>query len=256
MASGGRTSPGVPMRRFFVPEGTLGGPDLTLHGDLAHRLARVLRLKRGDCVVLSEGDGVEYEVRLTDVSPRAIEAEIIAQRDAPAEPGVKIVLYQSLIRANRFDLVLEKGTEIGVARFVPLIPSRGQIQDGEASGSRMDRWHRVVVEAAEQSNRGRSPEIDPPAHFEEAVSSASGLRLLPWEGEGGEPLGAYLRSLSERPASVSLFIGPEGGFDAAEVDVARDEAVTLVTLGPRILRSETAAIAVVALAQALWGDLG
>jgi 16S rRNA (uracil1498-N3)-methyltransferase len=243
------------MRRFFVPEGTLGGSEIALHGDLAHRLARVLRLKRGDHVVLSEGGGVEYEVRLTDVSPKAITAEVVEKRDAPTEPGVEIVLYQSLIRANRFDLVLEKGTEIGVARFVPLIPARGQIQDGEASGNRMDRWRRVVVEAAEQSGRGRPPNIDPPMHFQEAVRSASGLRVLPWEGEGGEPLGAYLRSLSERPESADLFIGPEGGFERAEVDTARDEGVTLVTLGPRILRSETAGIVAATIALEALGEM-
>lgn len=254
-ASGGRSSPGVPVRRFFVPDGTLSGPEVNLHGDLAHRLARVLRLKRGDTVVLSEGGAVEYEVRLTDVSPKAVAAEIIAQRDAPAEPDVQVVLYQSLIRANRFDLVLEKGTEIGVARFVPLIPSRGQIQDDEASGNRMDRWHRVVVEAAEQSGRGRPPEVNPPAHFEEAVRSADGLRLFPWEGEGGEPLGSYLRSLSERPESVSLFIGPEGGFEAAEVDSARNEGLKLVTLGPRILRSETAGIVAAAIVLDALGEM-
>lgn len=230
------------MRRFFVPEGTLAGPEISLSGDLAHRLARVLRLKRGDRVVLSEGGGVEYEVRLTGVSPTAIATEVVVIREPPPEPAVELVLHQSLIRANRFDFVLEKGTEIGVARFVPLILARGQIRDGEASGNRLDRWRRVVVEAAEQSGRARPPAIEPPAHLDEAVRSASGVRLLPWEGEGGEPLGAHLRSLSERPASVSLFIGPEGGFEAAEVDAARAEGVTLVTLGPRILRSETAGI--------------
>jgi len=243
------------VRRFFVPEDTLGGPEIILSGDLAHRLARVLRLKRGDTVVLSEGGAVEYEVRLTNVSPKAIAAEIIAQRDAPAEPGVSIVLYQSLIRANRFDIVLEKGTEIGVARFVPVILARGQIQDDEASGNRMDRWHRVVVEAAEQSGRGCPPEISPPVQFEEAVRSAPGMRLLSWEGGGGEPLGACLRSLSERPHAVSLFIGPEGGFDSAEVDTARAQGVSLVTLGPRILRSETAGIVASAIALDALGEM-
>lgn len=244
------------MRRFFVPEGTLGGSEITLSGDLAHRLTRVLRMKRGDRVVLSEGGAVEYEVKLTGVSPKTITAETVVEQRAPAEPAVEVVLHQSLIRANRFDLVLEKGTEIGVARFVPLVPARGQIQDDEASGNRMDRWRRVIVEAAEQSGRGRPPAIDPPVRFEDAVGSAPGLRLLPYEGEGGQPLGAYLRSISERPDAVSIFIGPEGGFEPAEVDLARNEGLMPVTLGPRILRSETAGIVAAALALEALGELG
>lgn len=239
-----------------MPEGTLGGANVALGGELAHRLARVLRMKPGHRVVLSEGGRTEYEVKLTTVTPKAIAAEVVRERQAPPEPSVEIVLYQSLIRANRFDLVLEKGTEIGVARFVPLIPSRGQIQDDEPSTNRMDRWRRVVTEAAEQSGRGRPPAVDQPAHFEDALRSAPGLRLLPWEGNGGTPLGAYLRSLSERPAVVSLFIGPEGGFAPAEVDLARNKGLTLVTLGPRILRSETAGIVAATIALEALGEMG
>lgn len=243
------------MRRFFVPPGTLGGSTIALDGDLAHRLARVLRMKAGDHVVLSEGGAGEYEVKLTSVSPKTIAADVIAEREAPPEPTIEVVLYQSLIRANRFDLVLEKGTEIGVSRFVPLVPARGRIQDDEASGNRIHRWHRIVVEAAEQSRRGRPPAIDPPAHFEQAVSSAHGLRILPWEGEGGQPLGAHLRSQPERPDAVSLFVGPEGGFESAEVELATKAGLTLVTLGPRILRSETAGIVAATISLEALGEM-
>lgn len=243
------------MRRFFVPSGTLGGEEVVLEDEIAHRLARVLRMKRGDQVVLSEGGAIDYEVRLTEISPKRIAAAVTGTREAPREPAVEVVLYQSLIRANRFDLVLEKGTEVGVSRFVPLIPERGQIRDESPSENRMERWRRVIVEAAEQSGRGKPPSIDAPVSFGDAVRDASGLRLLPWEG-GGEPLSAYLRSLTERPSVVSLFIGPEGGFHQSEVDLARAEGVVLVTLGPRILRSETAGIVAAALALEALAQLG
>lgn len=245
------------MRRFFVPDGVLGAPKVALEGDLAHRLARVLRMKAGESVILSEGGPTEYEVRLTAVSPKTVAGEVTGEREAPPEPRIELVLYQSLIRANRFDLVLEKGTEIGVSRFVPVVPARGQIQDESASENRMSRWRRIVVEAAEQCGRGRPPRIDPPQPFDAAVRDAAGLRLLPWEGGAGLPsLGGYLRSLEERPDAVSLFIGPEGGFAESEVDLARRASFTLVTLGPRILRSETAGIVAATVVLEALGELG
>lgn len=244
------------MRRFFVPSGTVRDGEATIEGDLAHRLARVLRLKPGDGVLLSEGGEREYETKLTDVSPKRVRAEVIAERPAPPEPAVELVLYQSLIRANRFDLVLEKGTEIGVARFVPLVPARGQIKDESASENRMERWRRVVVEAAEQSGRGQPPAVEAPVAFEVAARDAGGLRLLPYEGGGGIPsLGAFLRSQPESPAAVSLFVGPEGGFEPSEVELAKDAGFQLVTLGPRILRSETAGIVAAALALEALGEM-
>jgi len=245
-----------PLRRFFVPPGSLRARNVTLGADLAHRLGRVLRLKRGDRVLLSEGGAREYEVQLTGVSPYAITGVVLAEREAQAEPEVSLVLYQSLIRANRFDLVLEKGGEIGVARFVPMITARSLVQgDGEPAAARGERWRRIVIEAAEQSGRGRPPRVDAPLPFEEAVRQARGVKIMPYEGERARSMGAYLRGLSRLPDIVSLFIGPEGGFEDSEVDLAREAGAEIVSLGPRILRSETAGIVASALVLDALGEL-
>ncbi len=245
------------MRRFFVPAGSLRARNVTLGEEMAHRLGRVLRMKRGDHVILSDGGRREYEVQLTAVSPHAITAIVVAEREAPPEPAVTLVLYQSLIRANRFDLVLEKGTEIGVSRFVPVVNARGQIAvEDEPSPARAERWQRLVVEAAEQCGRGRPPPIDSPLAFEDAIRQARGLKLLPYEGQRSPGLGFHLRALPERPAAVSLFIGPEGGFGPEEVELARSEDCVLVSLGPRILRSETAGIVASALVLDALGEMG
>ena len=245
-----------PLRRFFVPLGSLRARNVTLGADLAHRLGRVLRLKRGDRVLLSEGGAREYEVQLTGVSPYAITGVVLAEREAQAEPEVSLVLYQSLIRANRFDLVLEKGAEIGVARFVPMITARSLVQgDGEPAAARGERWRRIVIEAAEQSGRGRPPRVDAPLPFEEAVRQARGVKIMPYEGERARSMGAYLRGLSRLPDIVSLFIGPEGGFEDSEVDLAREAGAEIVSLGPRILRSETAGIVASALVLDALGEL-
>ena len=252
------------LRRFFVAPGSVRARNVTLGPEMSHRLGRVLRLKRGDRVVLADGGRHEYEVQLTAVSPHAITGVVVAEREAPAEPAVTLVLYQSLIRANRFDLVLEKGTEVGVSRFVPVVNARSQVQLEEPSAARAERWQRLVVEAAEQSGRGRLPVVEAPLPFEAAVRQARGLRLLPWEGPVQGPskgerlrgLGAYLRGLTERPQTVSLFIGPEGGFDPEEVRLATSEGLTLVTLGARILRSETAGIVAAVLVMDALGEMG
>ena len=232
-------------RRFFVPAGTLKARNITLSGGLARRLARVLRLRRGDRVVLTEGGEREFEVELTGVSANAVTGVVIGDRLSPPEPAIEVVLYQSLIRPNRFDIALEKGTELGVARFVPVINARSQID--EASRGRAERWLRLVVEAAEQCGRGRLPAIDPPLPFGEALASARGLLLVPYEAERANRLADYLRTLPERPQTVSLFIGPEGGYTGEEITLARGAGAVLVTLGRQVLRSETAGVVAAAI---------
>jgi 16S rRNA (uracil1498-N3)-methyltransferase len=207
-------------------------------------------------VLLSEGGAREYEVQLTGVSSYAVTGVVLAEREARPEPEATLVLYQSLIRANRFDLVLEKGTEIGVSRFVPVTAARSQVQgDVEPASARGERWRRIVVEAAEQSGRGRPPRVEAPVAFEEAVRQARGVKVMPFEGERSRSLGAYLRGLNRRPDTVSLFIGPEGGFEDEEVELAREAGAEIVSLGPRILRSETAGIVASALVLDALGEL-
>lgn len=243
------------MRRFFVPPGAIAGREVALPPDMARRLAKVLRLQRGDHVVLADGAGRDYEVELREVSARAASAFVVGERPSPAEPSLTLVLYQSLVRPQRFDLVLEKGTEIGVSRFVPLLSGRAQVRT-QAASQRAQRWRRIVTEAAEQCGRGRVPAVDPPAPFEEAVRTGRGLRLIPWESERSQGLRSYLRALEERPATVSLIIGPEGGFAQEEVELARRAGCVPVSLGPRILRSETAGIVAAALVMHELGEMG
>lgn len=243
------------MRRFFVPPGAVATRDVALPPRLARRLATVLRLQRGDHVVLADGLGRDYEVELKEVSARTVSALIVGERPSPPEPSLELVLYQSLLRPQRFDLVLEKGTEIGVSRFVPLLSGRAQVRTG-AGSQRAQRWRRIVTEAAEQCGRGRVPAVDPPAPFEKTVRTGPGLRLIPWEAERSQGLRSYLRALEEPPATVSLFIGPEGGFAEEEVALARRSGCVPVSLGPRILRSETAGIVAAALVMHELGEMG
>ena len=246
------------MRRFFVPPGAIEGMEVSLPPELARRLATVLRLKRGDRVLLADGRGRDYEVEFTALTARSGAATVVLERPSPPEPRVDVVLYQSLVRPQRFELVLEKGTELGVARFVPLVSGRAQVK-AKGGSQRADRWRRIVTEAAEQCGRGRVPAVDPPLAFAQAVRTAPGLRLLPWEGEsasGGLGLRSCLRVARPKPATVSVFIGPEGGFSEDEAALAREAGCVAVSLGPRILRSETAGIVAAALVMHELGEMG
>jgi 16S rRNA (uracil1498-N3)-methyltransferase len=218
-------------------------------------MERVLRLRVGDHVLLLDNSGREYEVKLTALSARAAQGVVLASREPAGEPNVQLVLYQALIKGQRFDWVLEKGTELGVAAFVPILSSRSQVRPSSASLARLERWRRVIVEAAEQSGRCRLPEVSLPLPFEEACAAAVGLRILPWEGERDVSLGDLLAAQQQAVAVVSLFIGPEGGFPLEEVQLARRQGVRTVSLGRRILRAETAAIVAAALVLHGLGDL-
>jgi 16S rRNA (uracil1498-N3)-methyltransferase len=243
------------MRRFFVPPQAIVGQEAHLGPDLARRMERVLRLRVGDHVLLLDNSGREYEVELTTLSAREAQGLVLASSEPPGEPNVRLVLYQALIKGQRFDWVLEKGTELGVAAFVPIVSSRSQVRPSQPSSARLERWRRVIVEAAEQSGRCRLPELSLPLTFEEGCAAAAGLRILPWEGERDASLGDLLAVQQLALPVVSLFIGPEGGFPLEEVRLARRLGVHTVSLGRRILRAETAAIVAAALVLQGLGEL-
>jgi 16S rRNA (uracil1498-N3)-methyltransferase len=248
-------------RRFFVPPDSFSGDKVRLEGDLAHRLSRVLRLQSGDAVVLLDGGGLEYETRLEEVGPRCVTGAVLGRRPGLPEPRVRLVLCQSLVKGERFDWVLEKGTELGVAAFVPLLSQRSVMRPASGRSERPERWHRVVREAAEQCGRSVLPEILPTQSLEQALSTATDLRILPWEGEEALGLAAALREARptleavKRP-TIAVFIGSEGGFAADEAALARQAGAQVVSLGRRVLRSETAGVVAAAAVLYEMGELG
>ena len=247
------------MDRFFVPAGILKTKKIVLERELSHRLRHVLRLRSGDHVILLDGRGSEHEVEIEEVDSPHVTAHVVAQHEGLAEPKTRVTLYQSLIKGDRFDWVLEKGTEIGVSRFVPLLTRRSVMRPRPERFERSDRWQRIVREAAEQCGRSVLPEVTPPMELPDALKAARGLCLLPWENEDGVSLRSALRQAVQSPEGVkevSLFIGPEGGFARQEVDSVLEQGMRTVSLGSRILRSETAGIVAAAAVLYELGELG
>lgn len=234
------------MHRFFIPPEDIFEAHITMSGEQAHQVSRVLRLKAGDQIEVLDNAGWEYEVRLMAVSRYQVTGSIIERREAQGEPAVHLSLYMSLLKRDKFEWVLQKGTEVGVSRFVPLVTQRSLVQDIDIKQSKFDRWQKIIQEAAEQSRRGRIPVLGQPIRFAAAMAEVNtAVALIPWE----EATEMIIRQAlaGKAPESIALFIGPEGGFTAEEVRQAADKGIVAVTLGKRILRAETAAVVAAAL---------
>jgi 16S rRNA (uracil1498-N3)-methyltransferase len=200
--------------------------------------------------VILDNEGWEYEVALDRVERSAVTGEILVRRRVASEPAVKMTLYQSLVKRDKFEWVLQKCTELGVTRFVPMITRHSVIQElGSISPKKVARWQRIITESAEQSRRGRRPDLGSGVTFRQAIDGLNEFQLavISWEQEVNQNLRAALSSVVSGVPSIAIFIGPEGGFAEEEIDYARRRGVTPVTLGPRILRSETAAVVTSAL---------
>ncbi len=248
------------MRRYrcFAAPQDISGNRARLSPAESHYLQHVLRLSPGSTLELFDGQGHSYRAVLRCLQPSA-EAEILeaCPEPQPGESPLRLVLVQALIRADPFEWVLQKGTELGVHAFFPLHGRHCEIHPGspESQKNRQLRWEKIVQAAARQCRRSAVPIVHPVADFsslkDRALSDPATLRMALLE-EGGRPF-TDLPALPEPPA-VQLWIGPEGGWSADEAAFLRSSCFPL-SLGPRVLRAETAAVAAAALLQSLWGDL-
>ena len=241
------------MHRFFVTPERLAGERVALDGEVLHHLATVLRLRPGDELELLDGCGQVVRCRILVLDRRQGEAQVLSRRQATEAP-LPVQLLQALPKGDKFDLVLQKGTELGITRFVPVLTGRSvPAPDPAREEKRLQRWRRIVREAARQCRRPVVPEVAPPCGLTAALAQAAGLKLVLWEEES-RPLARLLGPPT--PTGVTLLVGPEGGFAAAEVAEATNAGFVPVRVGPRILRSETAGFAVAAIVQYVYGDLG
>lgn len=218
--------------------------ELALPGEVGHHLQRVLRRGEGDRFLAFDGQGAEALCEL--VAPGR--ARVLQVRHPAVEPSLEVSLYLGLTRGERFDLAVEKATELGVARLVPLRAERSVV--GPPGSGRQERWRRLAASAAAQSGRVRLPRVEEPVEFGPALEQARRCRRALLLAPGGARLEGPFSD------SAALLIGPEGGFSPAEVEQARAAGLEVVGLGPRILRVETAVAAALALVLYLAGEGG
>lgn len=244
------------MRRFTLQPEQVADGRVTFDAGESHHLIRVLRLRPGDTVVATDGAGRDYTVRLESLGEAAV-GTIIGEAAGVAASPLAITLIQGVPKGDKMEAIVRAVTELGVAGVQPALCERTIVRlDASRWRDRARRWQRVAREAAKQSGRAMIPEVEAPRPLGDwlAAASAADLRLCLWEGAGTALSGVLATPRS--PGSARILVGPEGGLARDEVARARAHGFTVVTLGPRILRTETAGPAIVAILQSRFGDLG
>lgn len=241
------------MPRFFVDKSNIDAVSetITVTGEDARHIARSLRMACGEQVTVCDGCGNEYQCRLTSITDDLCVCLITGTHRSEAEPPYRLTVYQALVKGDRFDTVIQKAVEYGATRIVPFESSRCivRLSPGKSDSEKIRRWHRIAYESAKQCGRGIIPDVAQPVTFNEMIHEASGadLPILCYEEERKRLLGSYIAGrLNAVPHSIAVIVGPEGGFAAGEARSAAEAGITAVSLGVRILRTESAAAFVLA----------
>ncbi|MGN8799951.1 16S rRNA (uracil(1498)-N(3))-methyltransferase [Candidatus Merdisoma sp. HCP28S3_D10] len=238
------------MHRFFAEPGQIGEKEIVITGADVNHIRNVLRMRADEEVLIADGQGAEYRCKLTDLGENEVRAQILWKLDGNAELASAVTLFQGLPKSDKMDLIVQKCVELGVDRIVPVSTKRAVVKlDAKKEQTRLKRWNTISESAAKQSGRGVIPEVSGVMSFEKALEDAKKLDVLLIPYERAEHMAETRRVMGEiRPGqSVGIFIGPEGGFEESEVEEAVAAGARAITLGRRILRTETAGLAVMAM---------
>lgn len=241
------------MPRFFIDAAPAAGETYTLTGGDARHIAGALRMTPGETLTLCDGKGRDYACTLTALEREAVTVTVDAVTPNASEPSLAVTLYMGLPKADKLEWIIQKAVELGVTAIVPVVTARSIARvDGKDAEKKRTRWQKIAAEAAGQSGRGIIPTVEAPISFKQALPRlAAENTLLCYEG-GGQPIGQLV---SREDTALSLVVGPEGGFDPAEVAAVTAGGGRIATLGPRILRCETAPIAALAVVMERSGNM-
>ena len=239
--------------RIFTDSPLAVGSQSQLDDNAANHVGRVLRMQAGQALQLFNGDGQDYRATITEAGKKHVQVEVQEAAENETESPLRVVLAQTLSKGDRMDYAVQKAVEMGVSEIVPLTTERCDVKlKGDREDKRLRHWQQVAISAAEQCGRARVPDIQPVMTVQQWLEHARACDLRLVLHHRTE------RSLNtlEKPSSIALMIGPEGGLTAEEIALAEDNGFLPVALGPRVLRTETAPVAAIALCQWLWGDIG
>ena len=240
------------MSRFFIKEEQICGDLIRIEGADAHHIARVLRMKEGEELLLCDFFNTEYRTVIRALSGDFVEAEIVEKRAGASEMPFPVVLYMALPKGDKMEWIIQKAVETGVTEIVPVEMARSIAKIDKSNDRKQQRWQRIAAEAAGQSGRGILPTVSSPLTFAEAAKRMANERTLVFYEGGGKPVSALVGAADE---AVSIVIGPEGGFAPEEVALLCQNGAETATLGPRILRCETAPIAALTLIMGFTGNM-
>lgn len=246
------------MSRFFVKDIDNISNVIRIYGEDVNHIKNVLRMRSGDILEVSDGRGFDYIVEILKLEQDCITTGIIQSQANRTEPPVQVTLFQGIPKSDKMDFIVQKSVELGIVKIVPVITGRTvvKLDSQKDSIKKVERWRKIALEAAKQCGRGALPTVENVMSFGEALEYATenDLSIMPYEKETAQGLRNII--MNNKPRKKGIFIGPEGGFTEEEVKKAVAFDIKPVTLGPRILRTETAGIAVISIIMYEYGDMG
>ena len=237
--------------RIYTAQPLGAGRDIALEPEASQHLSRALRMQAGDSAYLFDGSGAEYSATITSIEKKCVTLITGSAIEHDTESPLAINLGVAISRGDRMDLVVQKATELGVAEITPLFTERTEVKlSAERALKKCRHWQQIIVSACEQCGRNRLPKLHSPENLGQWLPHTQGDRKFVLHHRNTEDVDA-----TTAPARIDLLIGPEGGLSQAEIDMAHTSGFEALSLGPRVLRTETAPLAALAILQARWGDM-
>ena len=247
------------MHKFFVPKSNIDGNNAIIDGEDVKHIYRVLRLQVGDKVSVNNSEGIEYIGQITSIDKKEVNINLLEENPINNESPVEVYLFQGLPKSTKMDLIVQKNTELGVKAITPIITKRVVVKTELKEFKKVDRWNKIALEASKQSKRSLVPQINVPKEFEQLLEELKKLDLVivPYENQEGYGIKKLIRNIEKKNINkIGIIIGPEGGFEESEILKLEEIGAQIVTLGPRILRTETAGFVCLSLIMYELGDLG
>lgn len=247
------------MHKFFVPACNTDENSVLIEGDDVKHIYKVLRLEVGEKININNCEGNEYIAKIEEIDKKYVRASILEKLEHNNESEINITLFQGMPKAAKMDLIVQKGTELGVKKFVPVITKRVVVKKGSNEFKKLDRWNRIALEACKQSKRSVVPTVEEPIDFQKLLKDLEDYDLIvvPYENQEGYGIKKLKDDLGDKkPKNVAIIIGPEGGFEEGEISILKDMGAYIVTLGNRILRTETAGFTCTTLIMYEFDDIG
>ncbi len=238
------------MHHFFVASQAVEKDRVTITGPDVNHIRNALRMRQGESLLISDGEGNDYCCQISSIESGLVEARIVERRESRELP-VRLYLFQGLPKSDKMELIIQKAVELGVYEIIPVITKNVVVKlDAKKEKSRLERWQAISESAAKQSGRSRIPRVEKVLPLKEALKKAAGFDriLIPYENQSGmDTMKRALEEANQESRSIAVFIGPEGGFDESEILLAKEQGAVPVSLGRRILRTETAGLAILSL---------
>lgn len=247
------------MNKFFVPKENISEQIAIIRGEDVKHIYKVLRLKSGDKISINDCEGSEYLGEIESINKESISVILTDELAINNESPIQVYLYQGLPKASKMDLIVQKSVELGIAEVNPIITQRVIAKGEIGEFKKVDRWNKIALEACKQCKRSIIPKIKTPLEFQEFINEIKDMDLIivPYENENGYGIKKVTSSIDKNSIhKVAIVIGPEGGFEEDEIAVLRENGAYIVTLGPRILRTETAGIVTLSIIMYELSDLG